>query len=157
MLGACNVMTKRRLWTAAVALCLAVCLCISLSSCKKDKDTDQQATGTTAAAEKVTYTIEVVTEGEMPLENVGIYIYTDDTLEELVWFAKTDASGKITFADAASDSYVAVLSNVPEGYHVGPGRCRRFHQFLGKNGWCSSSPPHLWLYRIHLRTEQRWY
>lgn len=111
-------MTKRRLWTAAVALCLAVCLCISLSSCKKDKDTDQQATGTTAAAEKVTYTIEVVTEGEMPLENVGIYIYTDDTLEELVWFAKTDASGKITFADAASDSYVAVLSNVPEGYHV---------------------------------------
>lgn len=117
MLGAWNVMTKKRLMKIAV-LCLAVCLCISLFACRKKDDTQPQETETTAAAEPVTYTIELVTDGAMPLENVGVYIYEDASLEELVWFAKTDAEGRMTFTDAARDTYVAVLKNIPDGYLV---------------------------------------
>ena len=62
------------------------------------------------------YTIEVVTNGGMVLEGIGVYVYTDETQEELVWFAKTDSEGKITFNDIESSDFIAVLSGVPEGY-----------------------------------------
>ncbi|MBQ7801941.1 MAG: redoxin domain-containing protein [Oscillospiraceae bacterium] len=103
---------KKRALLAA-CLVLAICLSCLMVSCRK-----QEAEGTKPTGASTTYTIELTTGSGMALEGVGIYIYTDDTLAELVWFAKTDAEGVITFTDAASDSYVAVLSGVPEGYPV---------------------------------------
>lgn len=103
-----------------VAACLLVCLVVSMVACVsqggKDPTEDSATAGTDATAGDVTYTITVKSEGGLPLEKLGVYIYTDSTLQELVWFAKTGADGVVTFTDAASDSYVAVLADVPEGY-----------------------------------------
>ena len=98
-----------------VALCL---LCGSfLTACGNDTpEPTETETAPTQEATPMAYTVQVQTDGGLALEGVGVYVYTDETQEELVWFAKTDSEGKITFNDVESDSYIAVLSGVPEGY-----------------------------------------
>ena len=64
----------------------------------------------------VTYTVSVTDQNGVAFANVGVYVYEDSTKAELVWFARTDADGKVTFTDAASNRYVAVLSELPAGY-----------------------------------------
>lgn len=113
-------MTKKR-WIVLVALCLCVTLCVTLVSCGTQEETPTDSTEPTETFEpgqELTYTVEVLTEGGMAMEGIGVYVYEDDTLTELVWFAKTDSDGKITFTNAASRSFVAVLTDVPEGYGV---------------------------------------
>ena len=61
------------------------------------------------------YSIEVKTEGDMFFEGIGIYIYTDNTMEELVWFDKTDENGIADFTAEDATGYVAVLQDIPEG------------------------------------------
>lgn len=95
------------------ALCLLVCLSILLVSLFGGSGEPDPVVETEG---RITYTIEIKTEGGMALEGVGVYIYTDATQEELVWFAKADAAGRVTFTDVPSDSYIAVLRDVPEGY-----------------------------------------
>lgn len=106
-------MTKNR-WKKIGILCLVACLCVSMFACSKKIDTQPTET----KGEACQYTIEVATEGGMAMEGVGVYVYEDDTMNELVWFARTDSDGRITFTDAESSSYVAVLKDVPEGYEL---------------------------------------
>lgn len=108
-------MIKKRLQRIGV-LFLVLCLCISMFSCKKREDDTPEVTDGTA--DSGTYTIEIVSEGGLAMEGIGVYIYTDETQEELVWFAKSDASGIVTFESEGDYSYVAVLNGVPEGYAV---------------------------------------
>lgn len=109
-------MTKKmKIALVAGVLCLLVCLSIVAVSCSNRESEPSQIVN---PDEKVTYTIEIRTEGGMALEGVGVYIYTDETQSELVWFAKADAAGRVTFTDVRSDSYIAVLRDVPEGYLV---------------------------------------
>ncbi len=68
--------------------------------------------------DKTTYTISIQNQSGLAIADIGVYVYEDNSQQELVWFAKTDAEGKITFTDATSDSYVAVLKDVPAGYDV---------------------------------------
>lgn len=96
----------------AVALFLLVSVCLSMAACRT-----QEATETTGSATKMAYTVTVKSEGGMPLEGLGVYIYTDETLTELESFVKTDAEGKVAF-EAVPGSYVAVLDQVPEGYEA---------------------------------------
>lgn len=63
-------------------------------------------------------TIEVKTEGGMALNGIGVYVYTDTTLNEMVTFAKTDAEGKITVSQEIPAGSIAVLDGVPAGYAV---------------------------------------
>ena len=65
-----------------------------------------------------TYTVELKSVGGMVLDDIGVYVYTDSTKSELVWFDRTDEFGMMTFTDKASDSYVAVLEGIPVGYAV---------------------------------------
>lgn len=97
-----------------VALCLILSFCVSLAACKGQEDTPTETT----EQSRVEHTVTVKSQGGQPLVDVGVGVYTDATLNELVWFAKTDGEGKITFRDIPGDSYVAVLSNLPEGYLV---------------------------------------
>ena len=119
-------MTKKKLILVVglILLCLLVCLCTVLCAPSGDKPTEEstetQTTvipGTTGS-NTWTYSIEIKNEGGQPLEEIGVYIYTDSTMQELVWFAKTDAEGCLSFEDVASDNFVAVLSDVPAGYLV---------------------------------------
>ena len=98
----------------AVALCLVLSLCVSLAACKGQDEKPTEPSEQT----RVTHTVTVVSDGGQPLQGVGVGVYTDASLSELVWFAKTDVDGVITFTDVVSDSYVAVLSNLPDGYLV---------------------------------------
>ena len=65
-----------------------------------------------------TYTVEVITEGGKPLEEIGVYIYTDKTQQDLVNVAKTDEEGKITFDSKNAFGTFIVLKDVPRGYKV---------------------------------------
>ena len=107
---------KNKRLVRAAALCLVLCMLLSLAACAEQKPAE--TTEDTQAAEPVLYTIAVTSQGGAPLSGVGIYVYADSTQEELVWFAKTDDEGRISFTDAASDSYVAVLTGLPEGYQA---------------------------------------
>lgn len=119
-------MTKtNKILLLAVALCLLIALCIGVVSCSgSGRQQSPDPTGTSAppagtvGTEKMTYTLVLKSEGGMPIADVGVYFYTDSTKTELVWFAKTDAEGKVSFTDLASDNYVAVLDKVPDGYKV---------------------------------------
>lgn len=68
------------------------------------------------AGEKKLHTVTLVTDGGAPLSGVGVYVYTDASQSEMIWFEKTNEQGVISFEHAPSDSYVAVLKNVPDGY-----------------------------------------
>ena len=64
------------------------------------------------------YNVEVKTEGDMYFAEIGVYIYTDNTLEELVWFDKTDENGIAEFTAEDATGYVVVLQDIPEGYQM---------------------------------------
>ena len=98
-------------------LCLLLCAAfvLSLAACKKGESVD---TTPTAGVEKVAHTVRILNQGDMPLEKVGVYIYEDSTMAELVWYDVTNADGEMTFTDVTRDTYVAVLADVPTGYEV---------------------------------------
>ena len=116
-------MTKKKLILIGgmVVLCLLVVLGITLfAPAAKGPAEESVATQpkATTGTETREYVIELKNEGGQPLVEIGIYVYTDSTMQELVWFAKTDDEGRIAFKDVASDSFVAVLNDVPAGYLV---------------------------------------
>ncbi len=67
---------------------------------------------------KVTYTITVETAGGMPMAGLDLYIYTDDSLEDLESFGKTDENGVAQITARNSTSNVVVISGAPKGYDV---------------------------------------
>lgn len=105
-------MTMKRL-RRILAFCLVFCMSISMFACRK-----QEPEPTAQTSPDGNYTVTVSTEKGMPLAGIGVYIYTDKSLADLVWFAKTDDAGQISFSDTSSGSYVAVLKDVPTGYVV---------------------------------------
>ncbi|MBQ9762452.1 MAG: redoxin domain-containing protein [Oscillospiraceae bacterium] len=67
---------------------------------------------------EVTYFVSVTNWVGIPMEKVRVKIYPDDSLINLVTMGNTDANGTFSFVSEPSDSYVAVLQNVPKGYGV---------------------------------------
>ena len=63
-------------------------------------------------------TVELKTEGGMPLSGIGVYIYENADKAEMVSFAKTDETGKVTFSAEIPEGSVIVLDGVPAGYVV---------------------------------------
>ncbi len=62
------------------------------------------------------YLIEVHTEGGLPLQNVGVKIYSDENKTKLLSVGKTDKGGCANFDIQPSDGMIAVLDGVEEGY-----------------------------------------
>ncbi len=105
---------RMKKWMASL---LAVILVFSIAGC--DSDPAQSSDPTQGqSGDKVTYTVSVKTAGGMPMEGLDIYIYADETLENLEQFGKTDASGNAEISLAQKDGYVAVISGAPKGYAV---------------------------------------
>lgn len=77
---------------------------------------------------KTTYTVEIETIGGMKMSDVSVYIYADDSLDDLDGYSATDAEGKVTFSLAKSDKYRIVLSDIPDGYDV-----KESYPFEGNN------------------------
>lgn len=69
-------------------------------------------------AEKITYTIQLSTQGGMPLEDVMVKVYKDGEMKNLQWASATDREGKVSFDAEPSKTYYAVLEKVPNGYKI---------------------------------------
>lgn len=99
-------------------LCGLLCLCLCLSACKKDPvaTTTQAAEGT---PKDVIYTITLKTAGGMVLKNISVYVYEDNTEDDLLTYGTLDDSGSFTFTATESDKYTVRFANLPkEGYDV---------------------------------------
>ncbi len=96
-------MTKKRVRLFTLVITLLLCFMV-LSGCQNEN------------VSKTTYTITVMSEGEKSLSDIKVYVYKDSKQESMVWAAETDEEGKVTFEADESDSYVAVLQEVPAGY-----------------------------------------
>ena len=93
----------------AAVLCLASLL--SMAACS-------EAPEQTIPAGQTAYTVEVLSASGTAMAGVGVYVYTDSTLENLVQVVKTDDDGKAAFTADTSDSYAVVLKDVPAGYEL---------------------------------------
>ena len=106
-----------------LCLVLSVLMLLSLAACKKGGKDAASTNGTEKGTNPTTgkaavHTVRILNEADAPLENVGVYIYEDETMKELVWYDATDAEGKMSFEDVQRDTYVAVLDQIPVGYAV---------------------------------------
>ncbi len=111
----------------SLALALILCLGVALAftGCQNgsgDTETTAETTGSQSGDNpsepgKTTYTIKVKSAGGMALSGLNVYVYTDDTLSDIVNFAATNAEGVASLTLPTSQKYVAVLSGLPEGYN----------------------------------------
>ena len=92
-------------------LLISVCLLGGCKNAPEDEvDTSKDVSGT--------YTIEVVTEGGLALENIEVQVYTDTTLSDLVAIVQNEGDGKFSFESEDSIGDIVVLNGVPLGYKV---------------------------------------
>ena len=91
-------------------LILVGCLVFIPGGDKPDTPAGPAGTATTA-------TITVKNTLDAPVADVQVYVYEDDSLSELVTFAKTDAEGKAAVT-LSGDKNVAVLKGTAPGYKV---------------------------------------
>ncbi len=96
------------------ALLMVLCMLVSFAACKKDPN----GGGDVATGEPTSYTVSVTTAGGMALSDIDVYIYTDESRENMQDYAKTNAEGTVTFNMPGSDKYAIVLSGVKKGYDV---------------------------------------
>ena len=64
------------------------------------------------------YTVNLKTAGGMAMSDIDVYIYTDDSLGDMIDYTKTNDKGVATFNLDQSDTYAIVLTSVPKGYKV---------------------------------------
>ena len=106
---------NRKIWVRALVLVLVAALMLPMAACRRNQQEETTGPADPQAASQ-TYTVQVQTAGGMALSGVGVYIYEDETMAELVWFDQTGEDGTMSFTDVVRNSYVAVLSDVPTGY-----------------------------------------
>ena len=104
-------MKKQFLLSALLILALLLCACTP-------SDTESSAPAESSIPERITYTVEVTTEGGMPLAGVRVEVYSGDTGHARLFARETDENGKLIFEALRSDGYTAVLSNLPYGFET---------------------------------------
>lgn len=117
----------KKLRTPLAWLLAMLMLVSSLAACKPSPDggetTDGPATSDTPADTdagsddtKLDFSVTVKSAGGLSLSGVNVYVYADNTLEDLVNYGTTDAAGQAKISMKSAQGYVAVLSGLPEGY-----------------------------------------
>lgn len=104
----------------AVAILLGCLFLIPGGDTDVDAPVDNPTPGTTAPIVNNNTTEAVVTvtnRANAPVADAQVYVYEDDTLSELVTFAKTDAEGKATLQLTGSGN-VATIKGVAPGYKL---------------------------------------
>lgn len=105
----------RKILSGIGVICLVAVLAFMMSMCTKPEPTEPTVN---TVGDPIAYTVRIQNQGGMGLPGIGVYVYEDSTHADLVWFAKTDDAGQITFTAPQSNQYVAVLSEVTTGYAV---------------------------------------
>lgn len=101
-----------------VSLLVLAAVLLLCTGCQPALPNESMGASVPSEADTVTYTVELRTEGGMPLSGIRVDVYKNQMSDDLVWAAETDEYGKITFRVKQSDTYAAVLSGVPEGYQT---------------------------------------
>ena len=76
----------------------------------------QPGSTNTPPADLTGCTVEVKSVGGKALEGVGVYIYKDAAMTDMLDYVKTDAQGIAAISHSVPVGSVAVLDKVPEGY-----------------------------------------
>ncbi len=116
--------TTKSIFSKLTALLLVLAMLVSFAACDKDPSGD----GDVATGEPTAYTVSVKTAGGMAMAEIDVYIYTDESLENMQDYAKTNAEGTVSFNLPKSDKYAIVLSGVKKGYQV-----EKSYAFEGEN------------------------
>lgn len=105
-------MLKKLNVKSGVALLLAVVMLLGMLAGCADTPSDAPD----ASNDLTGCTVEVKSAGGKALEGVGVYIYKDATMADMIDYAKTNAEGIATISHSVPAGGVAVLDKVPEGY-----------------------------------------
>lgn len=97
----------------AISLLLVAACFISLVSCGSNSADDSSKE---SSSDQGGYTVTLVSDTGAFIENATVFIYSEDTLADLVAVEHTDANGTASFELPEKEGYTAVLSNIPEGY-----------------------------------------
>ena len=93
-----------------LAIVAAIVVPMLTSNSNDGDDTSDRPNGDTL------YTVNIKSNGGMPLSNLDVYIYADDTLGDIVDYTKTNDNGTATFNLDKNSNYAIVISPVPKGY-----------------------------------------
>ncbi len=104
-----------------VALCLVMSMGICLAACRNNGEGP-------ANGEEITYNLTVKNQGGVALSEISVYIYENDSLQDLIAVIATDKDGNASFQYRSGKGYVAVLGNVPSGYTA-----EKFYPITGEN------------------------
>lgn len=107
-------MTRKNLFVRFIAMTMAFAMVMAMTGCAKESAKVTEPTGTPT----VSYTVKVTNKAGTAMEKCKVEVYTDATKTTQLYKGVATADGEITFAAPQSDAYVAVISNLPEGYQV---------------------------------------
>lgn len=107
-----------RLLALILAIALTLLSCLSLVACFPEEEDDDDDKPGIGGNEKTSYTVSVKSIGGMPLSNVVVTVYADNTFDDLEGYATTDSNGIATLSLKPSNSYAIKITGVPEGYLV---------------------------------------
>ncbi|MBQ9780249.1 MAG: redoxin family protein [Clostridia bacterium] len=120
---------NKKILALLLALVMTLTAMVSVfTGCSGDKnpeDTTAEDTGTSTPEDttppsesKVSYSVKLQTIGGMLMKGVNVYVYNNDSLEEMVEYTTTDENGVAQFSLKYSADYRIVLSGVPQGYNT---------------------------------------
>ena len=93
-----------------LAIVAAIVVPMLTSNSNDGDDTSDRPNGDTL------YTVNIKSNGGMPLSNLDVYIYADDNLGDIDDYTKTNDNGTATFNLDKNSNYAIVISPVPKGY-----------------------------------------
>ena len=108
-----KLMMPRRL----LALLLVLCSLLTLAACGGDEPAKETANNDKPSGNAGQTVVTVKNSLGTPLQGMQVYVYADDTQQDMTAFTTTDAEGKATCL-TQGDKSVVVLSGTAPGYKV---------------------------------------
>lgn len=117
----------KRILSFLLALVLVLSALAGCNSEKKaGKDDSGNGDGPAASGIAGTYTVNVQTAGNAPMEGLDVYVYADNSLKDLKVYGKTNAEGVASFELDGKDAYAVTVNGAPKGYAV-----EEYYHFTG--------------------------
>lgn len=114
---------------AALLLAASMLLCL-IPSCTENTtgSTVEEASGQETTlkpaetdekpSDKEGYTVTVTSAGGLALSDVSVFVYADETMDDLEGYGATDETGTVFIELDYSSTYVAMVTGMPDGYEA---------------------------------------
>lgn len=107
----------KKMLSLLLVFAMVLSMAAAMTGCG-EKETPDSTTAAVGSTQTGTYRVSVKSAGGLALAGVDVYIYADDTLEDMKQYGETDANGEITFEMPVSSDYAVTVSGAPKGYAV---------------------------------------